>query len=110
MIKVDFDKYGSTYRIDMKGHALWGSIGNDIVCAASSILCYTLAENLQRLEKEGDICNLVCDIREGDAHFEFEPGGYDSDNSDTAETVVFALLTGFSLLESQFPNNITANV
>lgn len=79
MICVDFRKSedGKSISITLQGHAGYGEKGKDIVCAAASILAYTVAQvvtdlySRKKLKKkptvrleEGNIC-VVCKPRRG---------------------------------------------
>lgn len=48
MIKVTRQNCGSVRSIGMTGHAGYAEEGKDIVCAAASILLFTLIEHLER--------------------------------------------------------------
>lgn len=41
----------STHKIEMEGHAEYAEKGKDIVCAAASMLMYTLADTIQKYEE-----------------------------------------------------------
>ena len=42
MTTVEFTDIGGVLRLKADGHANWGGRGHDLVCAAESILAYTL--------------------------------------------------------------------
>lgn len=80
----------------IRGHA-GGKKGQDLVCAATSILAYTAAETARQLHRQGVVAQAPylylapgwCQISvaEGKAHFA-------------------PLRTGFSLLAGQYPNQV----
>ena len=66
MIRVTQTDDGKTLALAVKGHAGKGPVGEDIVCAAATMLAYTLAQNVSKYRlglkgrpkiqmKEGDI-------------------------------------------------------
>ena len=63
MIQVTY--YKAYNRVTIKGHALSGVPGHDLVCAGASTLAYTLAANVGRME---DMCLI------DDALVVLEPG------------------------------------
>ena len=88
------------FELTVRGHAGFGRAGEDIVCAAVSALCYTLAENLIRLADRDSItltfekgcCRIICPRLTGKprsiaAAFDFT-------------------MTGLELLASSFPENV----
>ena len=42
MTKITFDTYYDTYLFECIGHTEYATAGQDILCSAVSILCYTL--------------------------------------------------------------------
>ena len=54
MIKACFDKEDEKFlSLSIEGHAGQAAKGNDIICAAASILAYTLAQTLVQMNKQG---------------------------------------------------------
>ena len=87
--------------LDMKGHADSVRGGVDPVCAAASILIYNLAEEVRTMEGEGLLRrppHLL--LEKGDAHLSLLPKGR---GERRAEQVFNTLMTGFFLLERDYP-------
>lgn len=87
MIRVS----GRPGRLTLRGHAGWGRRGEDIVCAAVSILVETLARSLPE---------EAAQLGEGFAEFRFAPGN---------PAAAFAL-RGLSLLAESYPDNVKVSI
>ena len=94
-------------RLTMEGHAQSGEPGHDLVCAAASMLAYTLAANVKALEKTGQATDMIADLREGKAevsckaHYRMK----------AIVTMIFdAVCMGFSLLARDEAEYITYEV
>lgn len=46
MIAIDYKEHGNVYELAVRGHAGYAPHGSDIVCAAVSALCQTLAASV----------------------------------------------------------------
>ena len=55
MINVSFSRDDETISMRVNGHAGQAEMGQDIVCASSSILAYTVAQTLQYIEARGGL-------------------------------------------------------
>jgi len=57
MIQARFEKSedGKTLILTVKGHAGQADVGQDIVCAAASILAYTVAQVVKTMHDEGKL-------------------------------------------------------
>ena len=54
MMTVEFTKEAGGYiRLEINGHAGQAGHGHDVVCAAASMLAYTLAQTLDYLHRQG---------------------------------------------------------
>lgn len=108
MTSVTFDKLHDTYIFECSGHTGYSVCGKDILCSAVSILCYTLRSYLEGLFDEGILCNFLSEFSDGSAliRFEFTDG---ADENKILEATR-AILQGFSLLEENFPDFVTADV
>lgn len=101
MIEIRFNPKGNILRID--GHADFNP-GNDIVCSAVSVLCYTLAQNYQNYYDRGTLVKKP--------YFKFESGKAvvsatpKKEFEDVFAVMVNAVLTGFLLLQNQYPENV----
>jgi uncharacterized protein YsxB (DUF464 family) len=93
--------------VEMKGHAKSGKKGHDLVCAAASILAYTLASSVRGL-KDADAV-VYCDIKldEGDAHISCKPR---EKRTSAVELVFVTLCEGFRILAEQYPKNVSYTI
>lgn len=99
MTNVVMEKRGMKYEITIHGHAGYRP-GNDIVCAAVSMLTYTLAQVLKDMQEEGKLdCEITLDC--GNAEFLIYPW-----NGEELETVLQVIKTGFELLVHKYPCNV----
>ena len=108
MTTVSFNRIHDTYLFECTGHTGYSSCGRDILCSAVSILCYTMRSYLEGLFEEGIIRNYLSDFSSGSVLIRYEL----SDGADerSVEEAVKAILSGFSLLEENFPDFVTADV
>ena len=101
MLKIDREYMsGGGIRVRMIGHAdaRRNEHDHDLVCAAASILCYTLAGVLQRY------CNNpVCVLQPGDATLEGIPRTLCASDFRAAYE---AVMEGFALLSRQYPESV----
>lgn len=103
MSKVYYRRYYDRHLLTVEGHANYGEKGRDIVCAAVSILCYTLLETLKQDESE-DKCKIIqSTVRDGYFSLEVEPFSF---SDSRIGGIVDAVLTGFMLLEEEYPENV----
>lgn len=65
MIEITY--YKSHNRVTVRGHALAGEPGKDLVCAGVTALVYTLATNVQWLEETGAVREMEARLDPGDA-------------------------------------------
>lgn len=83
-----------------KGHAGYGPLGRDVVCAAVSILTQTLAECLLRQESKGSVADVSLKLEPGDAEIRWKG---------EAECLP-AIETGFELLNGSYPEYVILKV
>lgn len=100
MIKVTFCP--KRFYIKVKGHSKTAPSGQDIVCAAATMLVYTLGEsvieNQGLLNKRPDV-----DIKKGEARISCSPK---PDGRRDIETVFNTVLCGFRLLAESYPKAV----
>ena len=53
MIKINFTKKDGEFTLELTGHAGQAEPGRDIVCAATSILTYTVEQNILNMWDQG---------------------------------------------------------
>ena len=63
MIEIIYHR--KNHRVQLRGHAGAAKPGQDIVCAAASMLAHTLAANAERLVSNGDALTAAIDLRSG---------------------------------------------
>ena len=96
------------YRLIMDGHAQSAEHGRDIVCAAASILAYTLANNVASMAASGQIrMSPVVRLEEGSAEVCVTPrSGFRA-----VVTLIFdTICAGFALLARDYPEYITYEI
>ena len=105
-IKIFKDKSGNIIQYEMIGHADFGEYGNDILCAAISVLSQTTLIAL----------NKVCGIEEDDISFSVDedkgylkvsiPKDLEKNISDRANIVLETMIVGLEDLAEQYPEYI----
>lgn len=94
MIVVSYEKSRESCTLRVEGHAGYAARGSDIVCAAASILFYTLANYLSaRKEAEVQVTK-----RNGDALL--------TARGEEAGKGLALILTGFFLLQESYPEYV----
>lgn len=103
MIRVCIDPRSMTLWLD--GHAGYAPEGQDIVCAAASMLAAALVEYvLDRVEPDdlGD-----CELRTGHARLDVHPAGDDAIRD--CRCAFRMAETGFALLARQYPECVVVD-
>ena len=102
MIKISFSKQRlrgvNWYEVTATGHASYAPQGQDIVCAAVSILLTTLAEMISQFHESNNALLDEADLRSGKAHLRF---ALESAGEEAVETTV----TGLKLIAASYPEN-----
>lgn len=109
MITVTFatDKTSGSIRMEMTGHAGAAAKGCDTVCAAASILAYTVAQTMQFLYEEGGLQKKPhLKLKEGDAMIVAKPK---KESYEEALHTFFVAQVGFHLLAHTYPQYVTLN-
>lgn len=90
--------------LEMDGHAGSAPAGQDLVCAAASILCYTLAARAGTLYAEGKLRSKpIVDLDSGHAAIAMRPRGPAQREAHAAwETIA----VGLRLLQREYPDCI----
>lgn len=105
MVKI---KYVRQYnRVCVEGHAQAGSKGEDLICAAVSILTRTLAENARQMEKAGLTGRVSIEIEDGHAYVRC-PAKYGSQA--TVSSIMQAVCAGYQILADEFPEHVSFTV
>ena len=97
--QLDKDKKKITFKL--KGHAGAGSIGKDLVCAAASMLAYTLAQSIKDESEMYGYETPTIKLNSGDAKIECQ---CDTENKYITALHTFSVIqNGYMLLEHQYP-------
>ena len=95
--------YRSYNRLTVTGHARSAEPGKDLVCAAASILAYTLAANVANMADNGQVRQPVIKTDKGDAEISCNP----RHNIKASVTLIFdTVCAGFELLAHDYPEYI----
>ena len=93
----------SGYKITARGHAGYAPIGQDIVCAAVTILISTMAAVLDNFEHEGKLKKKRIQIESGYALLICEPN---EENKAEIDNTYDVIIRGLKLVEMQYPDNV----
>ncbi len=102
--KLEFSEGGKTLVLTIIGHAGMGDAGNDPVCAAASILAYTVAQEVTDMHKAGKL--------KKEPHIRLDAGDASVTCKPTKSAYAEALhlykvaQTGYRLLAHNFPDNL----
>ena len=102
MIRIVYRRDEHSVRIC--GHAGSGEAGHDLVCAAVSILAYTLASYVGRMEEMGAATYSSAVLRSGEAMIVCTPT---KEMSGEVTRVMDSICEGFKILAGEFPKNVT---
>lgn len=86
----------SPNRITLKGHAGYAQQGEDIVCAAVSILAQTLIKSVE-------------DLTTGKIQYSISPGSVDIKHgnlSASAQTLMDSFFIGIRMIADEYPDNV----
>lgn len=76
MITARLGERAGLLTLEMDGHAGSAPAGQDLVCAAASILCYTLVAQAGKLSADGKLRAKPCvDLADGHAAIAIKPRG-----------------------------------
>lgn len=89
-------------RFTAKGHAEYANTGEDIVCAAISILCELFAESLYQYSSEGLLRDMEATIEPGNVVLTWKM----RKESEEFTGVLRAIQNGFALLAESYPENV----
>lgn len=106
MIEVIYDR--RKHWVTVRGHAHSDEPGKDLVCAAASILAYTLAGNAESLAQDTKGWHTPrITLEEGNASIQARP----LTRMKYVTTVIFdSICSGFDILQSKYPQYITYEV
>lgn len=101
MIEIRYDR--KRCAMTLKGHAGAGVYGQDLVCCAVSMLVYTLAANLRRMQKNGWLRKAVIRLAPGDAELGCIPHPGECGR---VQARIDAICMGFGVLAREYPEFI----
>ena len=102
MIRIVYRR--DKHAVCIRGHAGSGEAGHDLVCAAVSILAYTLASFVRRMEEFGAASNAIAMLRVGEAEIACTPT---KEMSGEVTRVMDAICEGFAILAGGYSANVT---
>lgn len=104
MVHFVFGKKSGKLFLAARGHAEAAEVGKDLVCAAATMLAYTLAQSACVLNAEGKLAEEpTISIASGDADISFAPAaGHEME----AETTMKVIENGAQCLSSSYPDNV----
>jgi uncharacterized protein YsxB (DUF464 family) len=103
MTTIKIDKFDNRVLVEITGHAGYRP-GNDIVCAAVSMLTSTLAQCVMDEEMQGNITIDYMELQDGNVNMDFN---YIDSAAQKIETVIETVYTGFELLAEKYPDYIS---
>jgi uncharacterized protein YsxB (DUF464 family) len=107
MVKAEFftNKESGSITMKLSGHAGQAEKGEDIVCAAASILAYTVAQALQFMYEQGELQKRPhIRMEEGDTIIVAKPK---EDSYAEALHTFFVAQVGYHLLAHNYPKYVT---
>lgn len=102
MLKIVYDR--KCTKVSMAGHADSAEYGHDLVCAAASILAYTLAENAAQMVEDGQAVDAILQLEPGNTIVQLDPV---SEFFHVATMIFDSIVCGFRLLAEQYPDHVT---
>lgn len=100
MVKIILTEKNGAFELHAKGHAGYAEQGKDIVCAAVSILLFTLIESIN----ESDLLQQPIVVqREGNTFIRLVPK---IENTGKIRGVFDVVANGFILLQENFQKNV----
>lgn len=102
MLKVTLTKTKTQYKLEMTGHCATAPKGYDLVCAAASILCLTMAQVLEENEDKLKTAPKI-NIAEGDAKMVWKP---QQKYEGALNNSLYTVTTGLRVLQHNHPDCI----
>lgn len=105
MIKAVYDRKEN--KITVEGHAYSGEPGQDLICAAASVLIYTIAASVNSMQQNGHVAQAVVNLEKGNGTVGCEP----LEQFKGAITLIFdSICAGYELLAVNYPENISYEI
>ncbi len=90
---------------ELRGHADWADAGQDIVCAATSMLAINCVNSLE------SVCQVQAQVTEGDGRLSATlPDKMSPQQSHDAQVLLAALCQGLKDLQEAYPHNIQFSI
>ena len=103
-IKFNTSEDGKALILEVSGHAGQNDIGKDIICSASSILAYTVAQNASDMHKANKLRKKpTINFESGSAKIIVKPL---NDYFDEALHTFYVAETGYRLLAYNYPQYV----
>ena len=101
MIKVIYRR--KDHRLTVTGHAYSGQAGQDLVCAAASILACTLAADVENMAACEQVSEPIISLEVGRAEISCKPVyGFES----VVALVFDSICSGYEMLSLEHPQNV----
>jgi uncharacterized protein YsxB (DUF464 family) len=105
MIKAVYDRKEN--KITVEGHAYSGEPGHDLICAAASVLIYTIAASVSNMQEREHVSDAVINLESGNGLVSCEP--YEQFKG--AITLIFdSICAGYELLAANYPSNVSYTI
>ena len=101
MTYITHNTYYDEHILECSCHAGFGTRGNDLICAAVSILVLTLHYYLTLASENGLVSNFASEIHPGYANIRFT-----CPRNSEADKCYYAIAVGFQMLSESFPDHI----
>lgn len=94
-------------KITVEGHAYSGEPGYDLICAAASVLVYTIAVSVNNMQQCGHVSDATINIGDGNGFVSCEP----LEQFKGAITLIFdSICAGFEILSVNYPDNVAYEI
>lgn len=108
MITVNFKKTNRDIVMTIKGHAGQAAKGQDIICAAASILAYTTAQTVTQFHKQGWLLEKPrISLQDGVGSVWIKPK---AEYVNECAMAFFVIENGYFLLEKNFSKYVRVNL
>ena len=101
MVSITYDC--GKFELKVEGHAGAAPAGEDLVCAAVTMLVRTFAENAKLMDRAGIASGVQIELDDGSAHVLCRPA---KKYRAVAKAVLQAVCIGFELLEQGYPEHV----
>lgn len=103
MINYESDVCTDRFIISIEGHADSAPAGQDLICAAASMLALTLIAAVRRIDEAGGLKDFYHSVNKGSVELDFTVRDH---FLTIAEALTEAATEGFLMLEAKYPGNV----